>query len=136
LADGLEKCFVGHAPNDSHGVIRSVGVRDHPLEVGDRVPLLDVALPTLGRHGPPVDVADPRFVYLDGGSSSFVDGAFYDADNGYMIISLNGTAYHYCGLPTGVWSTFTTASSLGSFYNTQIKGHFDCRTGTVPQYQQ
>ena len=84
----------------------------------------------------PVDVADPRFVYIGGGSSSLVDGAFYDADNRYMIISLNGTAYHYCGLPTDVWSTLTAASSLGSFYNTQIKGHFDCRTGAVPQYQQ
>ncbi len=84
----------------------------------------------------PVDVADPRFVYLDGGSSSFVDGVFYDADNGYMIVSLNGTAYHYCGLPASVWSPLTTASSLGSFYNTRIKGRFDCRTGTVPEYQQ
>lgn len=90
---------------------------------------------TIKYRSDPVDVADPRFEYLDGGSSSFVDGAFYDANNGYLIISLNGTAYHYCGLPPGVWSTFTTASSLGSFYNTQIKGRFDCRTGTAPEYQ-
>jgi hypothetical protein len=81
-----------------------------------------------------VDVADPRFTYLDGGSSSLVDFAFYDADNGYLIVSLNGTAYHYCGTPGGAWGEFTAASSLGSFYNTRIKGRFDCRTGFVPQY--
>jgi hypothetical protein len=82
----------------------------------------------------PVDVADPRFVFLSGGSSSVVDAAFYDPTNEYMIISLNGTAYHYCGTPSGVWSDFTAASSLGTFYNTGIKGNFDCRNGTVPQY--
>ena len=82
----------------------------------------------------PVDVADPRFAYLDGGSSSLVDFAFYDASNEYMIVSLNGTAYHYCGMPDGAWSQFTAASSLGSFYEDRIKGRFDCRTGVVPQY--
>ena len=82
----------------------------------------------------PVDVADPRFDFLDGGSSSLVGFAFYDADNEYMIISLNGTAYHYCGMSDGLWDEFTAASSLGSFYNTRIKGRFDCRSGFVPQY--
>ena len=82
----------------------------------------------------PVDVADPRFVYLDGGSSSLVDFAFYDPGNQYMIISLNGTAYHYCGMPDNVWSEFTATSSLGTFYNDRIKGRFDCRTGHVPDY--
>jgi hypothetical protein len=81
-----------------------------------------------------VDVADPRFAYLDGGSSSLVDAAFYDASNVYMIISLNGTAYHYCGMPDGVWGEFTAAESLGSFYKEQIKGRFDCRSGVVPEY--
>lgn len=82
----------------------------------------------------PVDVADPRFVYLDGGSSSLVDAAFYDAGNRYMIISLDGTAYHYCGMPQSTWAQFTAASSLGSFYRDRIKGSFDCRSGVVPQY--
>lgn len=81
-----------------------------------------------------VDVAEPRFVYLDGGSSSLVDAAFYDAENKYMIVSLKRGAYHYCGVLSSVWSAFTAAPSLGSFYNTQIKGRFDCRTGIVPEY--
>ena len=82
----------------------------------------------------PVDVADPRFVYLDGGQSSLVDAAFYDASNEYMIVSLDGTAYHYCDMPQSTWTQFTAASSLGSFYRDSIKGSYDCRTGVVPQY--
>jgi hypothetical protein len=89
---------------------------------------------TIKYRSDPVDVADPRFAYLDGGSSSLVDFAFYDADNEYMVISLNGTAYHYCTMPGSRWGEFTAASSLGSFYNTQVKGRFDCRGGFVPQY--
>ncbi len=89
---------------------------------------------TIKYRSDPVDVADPRFVYLDGGSSSLVDFAFYDPSNEYMIVSLNGTAYHYCGMPAGAWDEFTGASSLGSFYDTRIKGRFDCRSGFVPQY--
>jgi hypothetical protein len=89
---------------------------------------------TIKYRSDPVDVAKRWFVYLDGGSSSLVDATFYDADNRYMIISLNGTAYHYCGMADGAWSEFTAASSLGSFYNDRIKGRFDCRTGFVPEY--
>ena len=89
---------------------------------------------TVKYRSDPVDVAHPRFVHLDGGSSSLVDFAFYDASNEYMVISLNGTAYHYCGMPDRGWLEFTTASSLGSFYEGQIKGRYDCRTGVVPEY--
>jgi hypothetical protein len=89
---------------------------------------------TVKYRSDPVDVANPWFVYLDGGLSSLVDAAFYDAGNEYMIISLDGTAYHYCGMPSTTWSEFTAASSLGSFYKEQIKGRFDCRIGVVPEY--
>jgi len=89
---------------------------------------------TVKYRSDPVDVADPRFGSLNGDESSIVDAAFYDAGNEYMIISLNGTAYHYCEMPPGVWFAFTAASSLGSFYKARIKGSFDCRDGFVPEY--
>ena len=38
-----------------------------------------------------------------------VNFAVYDAESGYMIISLNGTAYHYCGTPGDVWDEFIPA---------------------------
>jgi len=82
----------------------------------------------------PVDVADPRFTALTRTDSSLVDAAFYDAGNEYMVIVLNGTAYHYCDLPEKDWNAFINADSLGRFYRSAIKGKFDCRNRSVPQY--
>ena len=82
----------------------------------------------------PVDIAHPRFVYVNGGSSSLVRAAFYDPANNYMVISLDGTSYHYCGMPDSVWSAFKASSSLGSFYNTEVNVRYDCRSGHVPAY--
>jgi len=81
-----------------------------------------------------VDVANPRFEYLDTSGSSLVRDAWYDADNQYMIIDLSGTKYHYCELPSSVWSRFKRASSFGTEYNSSIKGNYSCQTGYVPNY--
>ena len=89
---------------------------------------------TVKYRSDPVDVANPWFVRLGRSDSSLVDAAFYDANNRYAIIVLNGTAYHYCGIPPGEWSAFTSAGSLGRHFNSQIKGNFDCRTGFIPEY--
>jgi hypothetical protein len=128
----LSACSTSTAPPsvNSASTVPASAVTTAPTTAPSHTPLWL----TVKYRSDPVDVADPRFVYLDGGSSSLVDFAFYDADNGYMIVSLNGTAYHYCDMPGGEWDEFTAASSLGSFYNTRIKGRFDCRTGFVPQY--
>ena len=83
-----------------------------------------------------VDVADSRFEYLDTSRSSFVQGAWYDSSNEYMIINLSGTNYHYCGMPSSVWQEFKSASSFGTYYNSDIKGNFDCRENPVPDYGQ
>jgi len=82
-----------------------------------------------------VDVANPRFEYLDTSTSSFVQGAWYDFSEQYMIINLNGTNYHYCSLPSSVWQEFMTAESFGSYYNSDIKGYYDCRENPVPNYE-
>lgn len=80
----------------------------------------------------PVDVSN--FDYLNTSRSSFVGGAWYDTDNKYMIINLNGTNYHYCDLPSSVWRQFSRADSFGRHYNSSIKGNYDCRYGRVPEY--
>lgn len=82
-----------------------------------------------------VDIAHLRFEYLDTSKSSWVKGAWYDDDNGYMIINLNGTYYHYCSMPEPAWNSFKSASSFGTFYNQSIKGSYDCRIYPVPQYE-
>ena len=82
----------------------------------------------------PVNLLAPHFEYLSTEGSSVVNGAWYDRTNQYMVIRISSTFYHYCGLPDTTWSSFAQAESYGSFYNAQIKGHFDCRLGFVPEY--
>lgn len=81
----------------------------------------------------PVDLNSGDFEYFPT-SSSFVNGLWYDQSNRYMIILLNDTYYHYCGLPAAVWRSFKNADSYGTYYNQKIKGYYDCRTGYVPGY--
>lgn len=82
----------------------------------------------------PVDVAHPAFEHLSTVGSSLVTGAWYDPATGYTVIGLNGTYYHYCDLPSGVWSGFRGASSFGSYYNASIKGRYGCVGSSVPSY--
>ncbi len=82
-----------------------------------------------------VDVANPRFEYLDTSSSSFKRGAWYDSSVNYMIINLSSTNYHYCGMSDSTWKEFKNATSFGTFYNSNIKSNFDCRKNPVPLYE-
>lgn len=82
----------------------------------------------------PVNLSDSRWDKIADKESTLVDGAWYDVTNEYMIINLSGTYYHYCSLPSSVWSSFETASSFGSYYNSNIKGKYDCRVNPVPDY--
>ncbi len=83
-----------------------------------------------------VDIANPMFEYFDTKKSSFVRGAWYDKDNKYMIINLSGTNYQYCSLSKRVWDSFKNTSSFGSYYNSSIKGKYDCRLYSAPEYEQ
>jgi len=74
-----------------------------------------------------VDIADPQFEELDTSKSSFVEGAWYDSDNQYMVIKLDDTYYHYCGMPQNMWREFKKASSFGKKYIASIKGNYDSR---------
>jgi KTSC domain-containing protein len=66
--------------------------------------------------------------------SSFIRRMCYDQRNEYMLISLNGTFYHYCEIDAGTVAALMTAESMGRYYNASIKGRFDCRTHRVPEY--
>ncbi len=82
-----------------------------------------------------VDVGDSRFEDLDTSKSSWIEGAWYDDDNQYMIMNLDGTYYQYCEVPESVWSKYKKAESFGSDYNAYIKGDYDCRFGVIsPSY--
>ena len=66
--------------------------------------------------------------------SSFIRRVCYDRRNEYILISLNGTFYHYCAIDAGTVSSLLSAPSMGQFYNASIKDTFDCRVHQVPGY--
>ena len=80
-----------------------------------------------------VDISASNFEPLNK-SDSTVKGAWYDSSNQYMVIKLGSTYYHYCGMPSSAWHDFSSASSLYSVYQDDIKGKFDCRVNPVPRY--
>ncbi len=87
----------------------------------------------------PVDLDQSLFAFQDTSESSWIRGAWYDSDNKYLIIKLEGTYYHYCGVPNDIWRSFTNFSSHGSYgkaYNRFLKSKFDCRINYVPSYKQ
>src|SRR6266487_2262970 len=49
--------------------------------------------------------------------SSFIKRVCYDQHNEYMLISLNGTFYHYCEIDGRTVSTLMTAESMGRYYH-------------------
>jgi len=64
--------------------------------------------------------------------SSFVNRICYQQQNNYyyLVVSLNGSYYHFCGVPFEALRDWTNAYSKGSFFNTYIRGRFDCRNNT------
>lgn len=67
--------------------------------------------------------------------SSLVTRVCYDSHEQYMIIGLQGTYYHYCEIDASTVSALRSAQSMGRFFNSNIKGNFDCRTHRMPAYR-
>jgi hypothetical protein len=82
----------------------------------------------------PVDIAAPYFESIERSDSSVVNGAWFDSGNEYLIINLQGTVYHYCGIGSSIWNSLKSADSMGSYFGDYIKGNFDCRVFPVPVY--
>lgn len=67
--------------------------------------------------------------------SSFIQRVCYDEQNRYMLISLNGTYYGYCGIPITEVASLRAAPSMGQYFNAHIKGRYDCRVTPPPTYR-
>jgi hypothetical protein len=80
----------------------------------------------------PVDLSHFSCKAID--HSSFINRVCYDAANGYMIVLLKETYYHYCDVDNATHAAFIDAVSMGRYFNAAVKGHFDCRIGHVPAY--
>ncbi len=92
------------------------------------------------KYGPcPLDVS--AFTCTDTPRSSFIRRVCYDAPKAFMVIKLKETWYPYCAIDAGTVRALTTAESVGTFYNKNIRsrrdgihGPFDCRDHPIPGY--
>ncbi|BAY64549.1 hypothetical protein NIES22_46480 [Calothrix brevissima NIES-22] len=60
-------------------------------------------------------------------SSSMAASIAYDSHEQTLQVEFkNGEVYEYFGVDEETWEDFSSADSIGSFYNDYIKGQFDC----------
>jgi len=81
----------------------------------------------------PVDLAPFQCEFVS--KSSLVTRICYDRKERYMVLGLQGTYYHYCEIDGGTVAGLRGADSMGRFYNSRIKGNFDCRINRMPAYK-
>jgi hypothetical protein len=56
----------------------------------------------------------------------------YDANRQYVLVSLSGVWYHYCGVPPATVSEWRRSNSKGRYYNDHIRSGFDCTPTEAP----
>lgn len=51
----------------------------------------------------------------------------YDAGNQVLMVVFreSGVEYHYYGVPEDVWEEFYDSTSLGRYFNAEIKGNYE-----------
>lgn len=65
--------------------------------------------------------------------SSVVHRICYQENSRYLIVQLGEIYYHYCRIAGPIVNEWLSAEPKGQFYNTRVKGNFDCRLGGVPE---
>ena len=58
----------------------------------------------------------------------------YDEREKYVLVSLKGIWYHFCGVPPSVVSAWKKASAPGRYYNDNVREKFDCQATPAPTY--
>jgi hypothetical protein len=66
--------------------------------------------------------------------SSFIKRVCFDKAKSYMLIRLKDTYYHYCNIPQSTVTALMVADSMGRFFNSEVKGNYDCRVNPPPKY--
>jgi hypothetical protein len=59
----------------------------------------------------------------------------YDAEEKYVLVSLKGIWYHFCGVPPETVTAWRKSASKGRYYNDNIRGNFDCSELHAPAYR-
>lgn len=58
--------------------------------------------------------------------SSFINRLCYDEGESAMILLLKDTYYKFCDVEPSLVDRFESAPSMGKFFNSEIKGQYDC----------
>ena len=66
-----------------------------------------------------------KFLQFDQ-SSSFVGNVVYEKATEEMLIVLGDRIYNFCRVPRSIYNGFRRASSKGKYFNSFIKGLWDC----------
>jgi KTSC domain len=107
------------------------------LDRGDEIELLEIPAPVQAYEGlvelneiVAEPVAFPHYeepIALLPVSSSMATTIAYDSHEQTLQVEFkSGAVYEYSGVDAETWEDFYAADSVGSFYNQQIKGRFDC----------
>jgi len=80
------------------------------------------------------DVDVGKFACSDVTEGKEVRRVCYDKANGYLVMKLQSTYYHYCGIDEGTVNGLLNSASKDDFYHASIKGSFDCRSHPAPKY--
>lgn len=96
------------------------------------LPGLSFAETVYVKYRGPVDLSPFKCSWIF--RSSFVNRLCYDSREQYVIVKLKDTYYHYCEVPSDVVRAWMDADSMGRFYNSFVKGRFDCRKHYIPPY--
>ncbi len=73
-----------------------------------------------------VDLAPFQCETIPARNSPNVRRICYDANRQYVLVSLSGVWYHYCGVPPTTVSEWRRSPSKGRYYNDHIRSGFDC----------
>jgi hypothetical protein len=59
----------------------------------------------------------------------------YDEQEMYVLVSLKGIWYHFCGVPAATVSDWKKSRSKGRYYNDNVRPNFDCTATGAPAYR-
>jgi KTSC domain len=59
----------------------------------------------------------------------------YAEKDQYVLVSLKGIWYHFCGVPPATMSGWKKATSKGRYYNDNIQGKYDCSVTPAPAFR-
>lgn len=74
----------------------------------------------------PVENREPTVDMVSTPDSSCFSSVGYDNGTLYVTFRDSGSVYSYEDVPSYVYDELWSASSMGSYYNSSIKGYYDC----------